>query len=205
MLTLCWPWKSVCFPSYNCDHPLRQYIPRWFFPLARSIHITSLRYLWHWRSHRQATASPAHLLWWNQSPIVGKLFIASLGRILFIPLFLIRNISGLARQSSPFITSDIAYLLILLLFAISGGYLINIAMMGTSSVEYNYRLWGEVKLGTDGSGNDTVEGDLAANIAQFCLIGGLLSGSIMSLGVKNIIYGGCNPVDAWLSGDTLSS
>ena len=144
----------------------------------------------------RATASPAHLPWWNQSPIDAKLFIASIGRILFIPLFLICNINGSSRQSPPLINSDIAYLLILLLFAISSGYLMNIAMMGASSVEYNCRLRdliGEVKLGTDGGGNGTVEVDLAAKIAQFCLIGGLLSGSIMGFGVKNIICGGCNP------------
>ena len=36
----------------------------------------------------RATASPAHLPGWNQSPIDAKLFIASVGRIPFVPLLL---------------------------------------------------------------------------------------------------------------------
>ena len=63
----------------------------------------------------------------------------------------------------------------------------NIAMMGASSIECNYRLRnliGEVKLGTDGDGNGTVEVDLAAKIAQSCVVGGLLSGRYHELGCE---------------------
>ena len=122
----------------------------------------------------RATSSPA---WWNQRPFDAELFIASVGRILLIPLVLICNTNDSSGQSYPLINSDIAYLRVMLLFAISGGYLMNIAMMGGSSAAYNYRLRnliGELKLGTDGGGNGTVEIDLAAKIAQFCLFGGLL-------------------------------
>ena len=86
----------------------------------------------------RATSSPAHLAWWNQSPIDMKLVIASVARILFFPLFLIRNINGSSEQSYTLINSDIAYLRVILLFAILSGYLMNIAMMGASSVECNY-------------------------------------------------------------------
>ncbi len=86
-------------------------------------------------------------------------------------------------------------MVILLLFGISNGYLMNIGMMGASSVEHNYWLRSliEGQVITGGSGNGTLEVDLAAKVAQFCLIGGLLLGSIMSFGVKSIICGGCNP------------
>ena len=131
------------------------------------------------------------------------------------PLFLsfwIWNINGSSLQSSPLIDSDIGYLPILLLFLISSGYLMNVAMMGASSVEYNYRLRNLITLYRKsswariyGGRNGTVEVDLAAKIAQFCLIGGHLLGSIMSFGVKSIICGGCNPFYTQLTGDTFSS
>jgi len=184
----------------------------------------------------RAIAYPTHLAWWNQSPNDLKLFIASISRILFIPLFLICNIIinnnnnnnnhnninvnvdlNIGRRPDstlpPLIHSDVVYMIILLLFAISNGYLMNIAMMGVSSVEYNYWLRSlveeqQVKLlgvtgpgppgrgdsrNGDGNGNGTLEVDLAAKVAQFCLIGGLLLGSIMSFGVKSMVCGGCNP------------
>ena len=55
-----------------------------FFPLACSLHfviVNIVNYI------SRATASLAHLPWWNQSPIDAKLFIASVGYILFVPLF----------------------------------------------------------------------------------------------------------------------
>ena len=67
----------------------------------------------------------------------------------------------------------------------------NIAMMGASLVECNYRLRNlirEVKLGMDGCGNGIVEVDLATEIVLFCFIGGLLLGSIMRVGGKSIIW-----------------
>jgi equilibrative nucleoside transporter 1/2/3 len=144
-------------------------------------------------------ASPTHLSWWNEGPNDPKLLLASIGRLIFVPLFLMCNVNGKASSlhpSIPFINSDIAYFVILLLFSISSGYLVNIVMMSATSVEHNRQLRvliEEAKLVKGGAGDGTLEVDAAATVAQFCLVGGLFLGSFMSFGVQSIICGGCNP------------
>jgi equilibrative nucleoside transporter 1/2/3 len=107
----------------------------------------------------------------------------SLMRVLFIPLFLMCNIqrSGPSPSSSVIINSDVLFMLILLAFGLSNGYVCSMCMMAAPSLEHNPRLRGR---------KEDVED--AATVASFCLVGGLAIGSISSFAVRGAVCG-CNP------------
>jgi equilibrative nucleoside transporter 1/2/3 len=107
----------------------------------------------------------------------------SFSRILFIPLFLMCNVqrSPTSSSSLPIINSDVVFILILLAFGVSNGYICSMCMMAAPSLEHNPRL--------NGRADDV---DDAATVASFFLIGGLTLGSISSFAVRAAICG-CNP------------
>lgn len=82
---------------------------------------------------------------------------------------------------TPLINSDLLFMLILLAFGFSNGYVSSLCMMSAASVEHNPRLKGR-----------TEDVDVAATVASFCLVGGLALGSFASFAVKAAICG-CNP------------
>ena len=88
---------------------------------------------------------------------------------------------NLAEPSQPFIGSDTIFMLLLLLFGWSNGYLSSLCMMAAPSLDHNPRLKGRV---------DDVH--VAATVANFCLVGGLMVGSFASFAVKSAICL-CNP------------
>lgn len=113
-----------------------------------------------------------------------RLLAFSLARTLFIPLFLMCNIHWAASASlpaSPIINSDFLYMLILLLFGLSNGYVSSMCMMSAPSVAHNPLLQGRA---------DDV--DVAATVASFCLVGGLTIGSLASFAVRAAVCN-CNP------------
>ena len=90
---------------------------------------------------------------WIQKPGPSKwgqlsLLVSSILRIGFIPLFMFCNVSVNNRETNILIHSDAAYIVLMVLFGISNGYIGNIAMMfgpgtvkdpkyGVSSVIYS--------------------------------------------------------------------
>ena len=111
-----------------------------------------------------------------------RLLAFSLARTLFIPLFLICNIQWAASTTTkPVITSDFLYMLILLLFGLTNGYVSSMCMMSAPSVVHNSRLKGR-----------TEDVDVAATVATFCLVLGLTSGSVASFAVRAMVCN-CNP------------
>lgn len=113
-----------------------------------------------------------------------RLLILSLLRTFFIPLFLACNINGAASSPSapaPLLNSDIIFMLLLLLFGMSNGYISSMCMMAAPSVTHNPRLKGRVE-----------DVDVAATVANFCLVGGLALGSIASFAVRAAVCN-CNP------------
>jgi equilibrative nucleoside transporter 1/2/3 len=74
-----------------------------------------------------------------------------------------------------------AYMVLLFAFGISNGYVSSMCQIAAPSLEHNPRLKGR---------KDDV--DIAATIAGFCLVGGLVTGSILSFIVRGIVCG-CNP------------
>lgn len=133
---------------------------------------------------RFACSYPRFHVWSSQ-----RLASLSFARSLFIPLFLACNISQPNYtttppsisfvKSTPLINSDLIYILILLAFGVSNGYIATMGMMAASSPEHNTKLKKE-------------EINTAATVAQFCLIGGLAIGSFLSFGVRGVICD-CNP------------
>lgn len=121
---------------------------------------------------------PRCLIW---SP--KRLTALSVARLLFIPLFLSCNISESSKAAprgvGVAINSDIIYLLLLLMFGISNGYIATMGIISVSSPEHNTKLKHE-------------EVDTAATVAQFCLVAGLAIGSALSFAVRGSICG-CNP------------
>jgi equilibrative nucleoside transporter 1/2/3 len=83
--------------------------------------------------------------------------------------------------SPPLINSDILFMLILLAFGLSNGYVNSMCMMSAPSLEHNPRL--------NGKREDV---DIAATVASFCLVGGLAVGSVASFAVRGAVCG-CNP------------
>ncbi|KAJ3809403.1 nucleoside transporter-domain-containing protein [Lentinula aff. lateritia] len=123
-----------------------------------------------------------------------RLLALSLSRTLFIFLFLLCNVqrppnptldslSSLIPDSPipPIINSDFLFMLILFLFGLSNGYVASMCMMSASSLEHNSRLKGKKE-----------DVDVAATVSQFCLIGGLVLGSVASFVVRGAVCG-CNP------------
>ena len=71
---------------------------------------------------------------WIQKPGPSKLgqvslLLASVLRVAFIPLFMFCNVSVNNRNTDILIHSDAVYIVFMLLFGISNGYIGNIAMM----------------------------------------------------------------------------
>ncbi|PAV20569.1 nucleoside transporter [Pyrrhoderma noxium] len=150
----------------------------------------------------------AHFLIFNSGDLAGRylcalprlhiwssrhLLLLSLLRTLFIPLFLLFNIQGsspsptssLLPSSSPSSSSstalDALFFLTLLLFGLSNGYVSSMSMIAAPSVEHNPNLRGKRE-----------DVDVAATIAGFCLVGGLVVGSAASFVVRARVCG-CNP------------
>ncbi|KIP09195.1 hypothetical protein PHLGIDRAFT_126498 [Phlebiopsis gigantea 11061_1 CR5-6] len=111
-----------------------------------------------------------------------RLVSLSLARTLFVPLFLMCNVQRSATSTStPIISSDVLFMLILLAFGLSNGYVSSLCMMAAPNVEHNPYLKGRVE-----------DVDVAATVASFCLIGGLAMGSFASFAVRAAVCG-CNP------------
>lgn len=72
-------------------------------------------------------------------------------------------------------------MLLLFVFGISNGYVSSLCQMAAPSLEHNPRLKGRKE-----------DVDLAAPIAGFCVVGGLVVGSILSFIVRGIECQ-CNP------------
>ncbi|KIJ70470.1 hypothetical protein HYDPIDRAFT_78688 [Hydnomerulius pinastri MD-312] len=116
----------------------------------------------------------------------NKILTMSLLRTLFVPLFLLCNIqrpSG-TLPIPPLISSDIFYMLILLAFGITNGYVSSLAMLAAPSLELNPRLKGRRE-----------DVDTAATLGGFFIIVGLAIGAFFSFGVRAAICD-CNPFRA---------
>ncbi|KAK0467879.1 nucleoside transporter-domain-containing protein [Desarmillaria tabescens] len=117
------------------------------------------------------------LLTWSPK----RLLALSLARTLFVPLFLMCNVQRPSSSAyTPIINSDFIFMLILFLFALSNGYVSSMCMMSAPSLEHNHRLKSRADI------------DVAATVANFCLILGLAAGSIMSFAVRGAVCH-CNP------------
>lgn len=112
-----------------------------------------------------------------------RLLTLSLLRTLFIPLFLMCNVQWGSSSSSagPVISSDVMFMLIVLFFGLSNGYVSSMCMMAAPSITHNPRLKGR-----------TEDVDVAATVASFCLVGGLAVGSMLSFAVRATVCD-CNP------------
>lgn len=122
---------------------------------------------------------PSLLIW--SGPRVLSL---SLLRTLFIPLFLACNVqrpNAGSTAAPPLFNSDVVFMVLLIAFGLTNGYVSTLCMMAAPSVEHNPRLKGR---------RDDI--DTAATVANFCLIGGLACGSIASFAVRGAVCG-CNP------------
>ncbi|KAK7061413.1 nucleoside transporter [Favolaschia claudopus] len=120
------------------------------------------------------------LLTWSANRLLG----ISLARILFIPLFLMCNLqhpSEIGTPSTPIINSDFMFMFIMLFFGMSNGYVSSLCLMAAPSLEHNPRLQGRRE-----------DVDVAATVASFCLVGGLVLGSISSFAVRAAVCE-CNP------------
>ncbi|GAA6029782.1 hypothetical protein JCM8097_001047 [Rhodosporidiobolus ruineniae] len=100
------------------------------------------------------------------------LWVATVARIVFIPLFLLCNQTA-GGDSNPLIKSDILFFLIMLLFAISNGYISTLLMLAAVL---------EPSLDED-------EIDIASPSMAFYLTAGLAFGSFASFGVRAIVSG----------------
>jgi equilibrative nucleoside transporter 1/2/3 len=72
-------------------------------------------------------------------------------------------------------------MLLLFAFGLSNGYVSSLCQMAAPSLEHNPRMKGRKE-----------DVDLAANIASFCVVGGLVTGSILSFTVRAVVCA-CNP------------
>ncbi|EPQ59608.1 delayed-early response protein/equilibrative nucleoside transporter [Gloeophyllum trabeum ATCC 11539] len=133
---------------------------------------------------RYLCSTPSLLIW-----SARRLAAMSFARTIFIPLFLMCNVqrdspadSVSMLSSTPVINSDMVFFLLLLLFGLSNGYVCSMGMMSAASLEHNRRLRGRKE-----------DVDVAATVASFCLVAGLVLGSAASFGVRSAVCGGCNP------------
>ncbi|THV05387.1 hypothetical protein K435DRAFT_104157 [Dendrothele bispora CBS 962.96] len=128
---------------------------------------------------RSLCSIPKLLIWSSR-----KLLTMSLARTAFIVLFLLCNVqrpSSSPIPVAPIISSDFLFMFILFAFGVSNGYVSTMALISASSLEHNHRLKGRVELV-----------DVAATVSQFCLVGGLVLGSIASFPVRGAVCA-CNP------------
>ena len=117
-----------------------------------------------------------------------RLLALALLRTLFIPLFLACNVqwgspssSPAPAASTPLINSDAAFMLIVLLFGASNGYVSSMCMIAAPSAARNPALRGRA-----------ADVDVAATVAGFCIVCGLALGSVLSFAVRASVCG-CNP------------
>ena len=112
-----------------------------------------------------------------------RLLVLALLRTLFIPVFLLCNVqSSLSTDvRNPVVSSDWMFMLILLAFGWSNGYVSTLGIIASASVEHNPRLKGRRE-----------DVDVAATVANFCLVGGLTVGSLISFAVRGVLCQ-CNP------------
>ncbi|KAF8076051.1 nucleoside transporter-domain-containing protein [Lyophyllum atratum] len=127
---------------------------------------------------RYICAVPSLLIW-----SANSLLSLSLARTLFIPIFLLCNVQrpSTGLPTSPVINSDLLFMLILFAFGLSNGYVSSLCMMSAPSLEHNPRLKGKKE-----------DVDVAATLASFSIVGGLVIGSVASFAVRAAICG-CNP------------
>ncbi|KAJ7477085.1 nucleoside transporter-domain-containing protein [Mycena galericulata] len=126
---------------------------------------------------RYVCSFPKLLIW-----SAKRLLVLSLARTLFVPIFLMCNLQRpSATGISPIINSDFLFMLILFIFGMSNGYVSSLCMMSAPSLEHNPRLQGRRK-----------DVDVAATVASFCLVGGLVLGSVCSFAVRAAVCE-CNP------------
>lgn len=131
---------------------------------------------------RYVLSFKAFLVWSEK-----KLLLLSLLRTLFIPIFLMCNVTRPSTGEAvvmPVINSDFLFMLIMLIFGLSNGYVSSLCIMSASSLEHNPKLGGR---------RDDV--DVAATVASFFLVGGLALGSTVSFAVRGSICQ-CNPFSA---------
>ncbi|KAF3033874.1 hypothetical protein E8E12_001582 [Didymella heteroderae] len=127
------------------------------------------------RLFQPATFIPLGFLFWNVGDLLGRmgpalpairltaypkvLFLLSVARVAFIPLYLLCNVGGKGAT----VSSDFFYLVVVqLLFGVTNGYLGSSCMMGF--VEWV----------------DAEEAEAAGGFMSLCLVGGLTVGSFMS-------------------------
>jgi len=122
------------------------------------------------------------LLIWSAKKLLGL----SLARTLFIPLFLACNFQRDVSSPSapPLISSDVLFILLLFALGLSNGYVSSMCLMSAPSLEHNPRLMGRKE-----------DVDLAGPIAGFCVVGGLVIGSVLSFIIRAIVCE-CNPFRA---------
>ncbi|KAM6495656.1 Nucleoside transporter domain containing protein [Amanita muscaria] len=127
---------------------------------------------------RYLCSFPSLLIW-----SAHRLLALSLSRTLFIPLFLMCNVQRPASliHSTPVISSDLLYMLILLVFGVTNGYVGTMCIISAPSLEHNPRLRGRKE-----------DVDIVATVINFSLTGGLVIGSAASFGVKAAVCN-CNP------------
>jgi equilibrative nucleoside transporter 1/2/3 len=142
--------------------------------------------------------SSIHFLFYNVGDFLGRLICSwpplviwsgrrlvmlSLLRTLFIPAFLLCNVQSPLSPDvhQPVFSSDWVFMLILLAFGWSNGYVSTLGMIASASLEHNPRLKGRRE-----------DVDLAATVASFCLVGGLTVGSLISFAVSGVLCQ-CNP------------
>ncbi|KAG1892802.1 equilibrative nucleoside transporter [Suillus subluteus] len=139
--------------------------------------------------------SAAHFLVFSSGDLLGRhmcsfpqliiwsarrVLALTLLRILFIPAFLLCNVE-LSLHVTPFISSDLVYMLLLFALGVSNGYVSTLCMLGAPSLEHNRRLKGRQE-----------DVDVAGTVAAFCLIVGLAVGGFASFGVRAVICN-CDP------------
>lgn len=124
---------------------------------------------------------PLAFLFWNSGDLVGRIlpafpslsltskpkivFAMSVGRLVFIPLYLLCNVGGRGAA----ISSDVFYLIVQLLFGLTNGFLGSTCMMG--AVEWV----------------DVDEREAAGGFMGLCLVAGLAAGSLASFVVASAL------------------
>lgn len=122
-----------------------------------------------------------HFLVYNTADLIGRacasidclssingpfLIIYSLARTLFVPFFLMCNVTG---SSHIIISSDIAYMLALFLLGLTYGHCSTLSLVAASE------------------GKDPETGERASRLAQFWMMAGIVAGGGASFGVRAIL------------------